>query len=57
MEPGETRSVDGVTRAATPGKGKKRAYGSPSTPAPVVATQDVSVVTVTEGTETVTVTK
>jgi hypothetical protein len=31
--------------------------GSPSTPAPVVATQDVSVVTVTEGTETVTVTK
>ena len=31
--------------------------GSPSTPKPVVATQDVSVVTVTEGTETVTVTK
>ena len=31
--------------------------GSPSTPAPVVATQDISVVTVTEGTETVTVTK
>ena len=31
--------------------------GSPSTPAPVVATQDLSVVTVTEGTETVTVTK
>ena len=31
--------------------------GSPSTPAPVVATQDVSVVTVTEGTETVTVTR
>lgn len=31
--------------------------GSPSTPAPVVATQDVSIVTVTEGTETVTVTK
>jgi hypothetical protein len=30
---------------------------SPSTPAPVVATQDVSVVTVTEGVETVTVTK
>ncbi len=31
--------------------------GSPSTPDPVVATQDVSIVTVTEGTETVTVTK
>jgi hypothetical protein len=30
---------------------------SPTTPAPVVATQDVSVVTVTEGVETVTVTK
>jgi hypothetical protein len=29
----------------------------PSTPPPVVATQDVSVVTVTEGAETVTVTK
>lgn len=31
--------------------------GSPTTPAPVVATQDVSIVTATEGTETVTVTK
>ena len=31
--------------------------GSPTTPAPVVATQDVSIVTVTEGAETVTVTK
>ncbi len=31
--------------------------GPPSTPGPVVATQDVSIVTVTEGTETVTVTK
>ena len=30
---------------------------APSTPPPVVATQDVSVVTVTEGAETVTVTK
>jgi hypothetical protein len=30
---------------------------APATPPPVVATQDVSVVTVTEGAETVTVTK
>jgi len=29
----------------------------PATPSPVVATQDVSVITVTEGAETVTLTK